>query len=303
MVLLSISLLMGGCSLMNMVNQNDKKDKGNEENVLEQFYVPVQEYVGESFELKGSNPKTGEIAEAHREEVEKAVKNYFLKHYKTEVKVNNIISSKDAVSVIVESEGNIEFYSKAFVPVDVQNNEVDTKHVWSLEGDIEGAITSGLYVKAFQKEFDQLDKVLEEVAEEHGLVGERIEVMENTQGKGYQGPYYLVTSSFEHLYELYLENPEISQKELSSSAIEFLNDHDYNLSEFNGVPIRLYLDTPGTESTDELIDQIYEEISSEEGLPGGRYIILLNDNNIDSRDAIGDKPNSLTSIFHMEGDL
>lgn len=309
MMLLIVLLLMGGCSLLDKWNQKSAiEDEGKandtkEENPLEQYYVPVQEYTGEGFELIHSNPKTGKIAEANRNEVEEAVEDYFLEAYKTKVKVNHIVSAKDGVSVFVESTGNIEFYAMAIVPIDVQKEQVETEQVWSLEGDVEGAITSGLYVEAFQEEFDRLDEVLEEVAEKHGLTGIKPEVVENTMGDGYVNSYYFVTSRFDSLYDAYMKNPDISQKDLRSAAIEFMTENDYNLSEFNGIPIRFYLDAPELEPTDDLIHQIYEEISGAEGVPGGRYLVLLNDNNIDVRDASGDKDNSLTSIFHMEGGL
>src|SRR5699024_5172787 len=117
----------------------------------ERYYVPVQDYNGEGFVLPGANPKNGEIAEANRDQVEEAVEQYFLENYKTEVKVQNIVSAKDGVSVFVESIGKPHFYSLAIVPIDAVNEVVGVDKVWSLEGEIEGAITSGLYVMAFQE--------------------------------------------------------------------------------------------------------------------------------------------------------
>src|SRR5690625_5025704 len=61
-------------------NENDKKNAYEQEN-----YVPIQEYTGEGFTLRDANPKTGEIAEANREEVVTAVEGFFKNKYKTEV--------------------------------------------------------------------------------------------------------------------------------------------------------------------------------------------------------------------------
>src|SRR5699024_7660393 len=130
-----------------------------------------------------------EVAEANRDQVEEAVEQYFLENYKTEVKVQNIVSAKDGVSVFVESIGKPHFYSLAIVPIDAVNEVVGVDKVWSLEGRVEGAITSGLYVMAFQEEFDNLDKYLEDIANKYSLLGKNMEVKAKTSGDGYNTPF------------------------------------------------------------------------------------------------------------------
>src|SRR5690625_5744843 len=76
-------------------NESDKQNTYEQEN-----YVPIQEYTGEGFTLRDANPKTGEIAEANREEVVTAVEDFFKNNYKTEVDVHNIVSAVDGVSVL-----------------------------------------------------------------------------------------------------------------------------------------------------------------------------------------------------------
>jgi hypothetical protein len=67
----------------------------------------VQEYEGQGYEVK-SGSETDETAEAHREEVEKAVTVFFLNEYKTEVKV--IFGNEYGATVYVESTGLLHFY-------------------------------------------------------------------------------------------------------------------------------------------------------------------------------------------------
>src|SRR5690625_6560712 len=106
-------------------NESDKQNAYEQEN-----YVPIQEYTGEGFTLRDANPKTGEIAEANREEVVTAVEDFFINKYKTEVDVHNIVSAVDGVSVFVESVGERHFYSFAIVLIEIKYKEVNTDLVW-----------------------------------------------------------------------------------------------------------------------------------------------------------------------------
>src|SRR5690625_1036241 len=267
-VLIICALIVGGC--LNMDNSGDEtqgkndntKDNGNDkQNDYEQEnYVPSQEYTGEGFTLLDANPKTGEIAEENREEVVTAVEGFFKNQYKTEVDVHNIVSAVDGVSVFVESVGEPHFYSFAIVPIDIKNEEVKTDQVWSQEGQVESALRGSLYVMAFEEEFANLDDYLEEIEEKYPIVGERIEMVENTQGGGYENRYYFVTSGFSSLYEKYLKNPDITKGELRS----YLDGEDPSYSEINGISIRFYMEEPNIEPDAEVYEEIYAGIRSEE---------------------------------------
>src|SRR5690625_7505830 len=85
-------------------NDNTKDNGNDKQNAYEQEnYVPIQEYTGEGFTLRDANPKTGEIAEANREEVVTAVEGFFKNKYKTEAKVQNFDITVDGELVCVES--------------------------------------------------------------------------------------------------------------------------------------------------------------------------------------------------------
>src|SRR5699024_8003472 len=171
----SLTLLIGGCSFMDRSQDSNENEDDKKEEVPTDYtgaeYVPVQEYDGTGYKLSNSNPKNGEVAEANREEVEKAVKEYFSENYKVEVEMHNIVSAVDGVTVYVESIGEPHFYSYAIVPIDLKNEEVMTDKVWSQEGEVEKGVRGGLYVMVFQEQFDKLDQLLEEIAEKYSLVG------------------------------------------------------------------------------------------------------------------------------------
>lgn len=289
--LIIILILCGGClSMDNSGSKAQEKDEIEEVNAYEQEnYVPVQEYAGEGFALRDANPKTGEIAEENREEVVAAVEQFFLNEYKIEIQVHNIVSAVDGVSVFVESVGDPHFYSFAIVPVDIKNREVQTDQVWSQEGQVESAISSGLFAMAFEEEFARLDSFLEGIEEELPVVGERIEMIQNTQGAGYETPYYFITTGFRSILDIYLDKPNITKEELRA----FLDKEDYDYTNINGISIRFYMEESNIEPDETIYDHIYAGIEDLEAIPGGHYSVILNDNYIDRRRAIGEKDNTI----------
>ncbi|UAC48162.1 DUF1672 domain-containing protein [Bacillus aquiflavi] len=123
-----MSLLLGGC--FNMDNTNHKTNKAKNEQTKEtpeekyarEHYVPVQEYTGQGYTLRNGE-KTDKIAKAHRDEIDKAVKKFFLDNYKTEVIVHNVVGAVDGASVFVESVGEPHFYTYAIVPIDIDEEK------------------------------------------------------------------------------------------------------------------------------------------------------------------------------------
>jgi len=297
LVLIMCGLVLGGCLNMGNPadktqgeNKNTKDNENDKQNAYEQEnYVPIQEYTGEGFTLRDANPKTGEIAEANREEVVTAVEGFFKSKYKTEVNVHNIVSAVDGVSVFVESVGEPHFYSFAIVPIDIKNKEVKTDQVWSQEGQVEGALRGSLYVMAFEEEFAKLDDYLASVEERFPVVGMNIEVAENTQGNGYNTPYYFPKALFDPMYEFYLENPTITKGELR----KFLDENDFNPAGMSRIAIRFHMEDPNVEPDEEIYDEVYAEVEALDGVPGGEYYFMLNDNNMDQSGAIGEKDNTI----------
>src|SRR5699024_9112162 len=140
----------------------------------------------------------------------------------------------------------------------VENEVVKTDSVWSQEGQVESAIRSGLYVMAYEEEFAKLDEFLEGIEAEYPVVGMNIEVAENTQGNGYNTPYYFPKTSFKSMYEKYLENPKITKEELRT----YIEDEGFIPSEMSRVAIRFHMKESGVEPDEEVYDEIYNRIES-----------------------------------------
>jgi hypothetical protein len=281
-LIIGISFFLAGCNISD-VNSKNAYEKEN--------YVRIQEYSGEGYALRDSRKETGEIAEGNRVLVEKAVQNFFMKNYKSDVIIHNIVSANDGVSVFVESVGEPHFYTFAIVPVDVKNKEVETDNVWSQEGQVENAIKGGLYTMAFEDEFSKLNQYLEGLTKEFPIVGTPIKAIENVLGTGYSTPYYSITpfgEVFKELFEAYLNTPDLTKIELKT----FFEENNYE-PENIAVGIEFYMKDVNTDPDEVIHEKIINEIKEMTGIPRGSYSVMLNDNLIDRKRGIGAKENTL----------
>ena len=288
--IVSTTLLLGGCN-MEVESKKESEIIGKGDVALDSSsFVSVQDYTGEEYTLQDGE-ETDKIAEANREEIEQAVKDFFLNNYKTEVKIHNIVGAVDGASVFVESIREPHFYTFAIVPIDVENEKVEVDKVWSQEGQIEDAITTGLYAMIHDQEFSTLDNYLEKLTEENPLVGTRMEAVEKVGANGYATPYYYTSAAgeyFTELYNKYIENPTISKEELKSS----MKKYDLN-SNLMLITITLYMKESDTDPDEVLYDKIVSDIEQMEGLPRGSYSVILHDNLINAEYADGSKKSSL----------
>lgn len=289
---------------MNDSNQSEKNNSINVNNEEEnekydpKHYAPIQEYTGEGYTLEGAREETGEIANEHREEVDKAVEEFFKNEYKTEIKVHNIVSAKDGVSVFVESIGEPHFYSFAIVPVDIKNKEVKTDQVWSQEGQVEAAIQGGLYAMAFEEEFQKLDDYLKGIAEEYPVIGRNYEGIGNVRGDGVSTAFYRVTPSgdvFKSLYEEFMKNTEMTKEDLRN----FFKQNTFE-PKYLSIVIEFFMSEVDMEPDKDIFEQVIADIDEMNNLPRGEYMIVLNDNYVDKKTARGTKDNSLQLIFPNE---
>jgi len=220
-----------------------------------------------------------------------AVQDFFVEKYKTEVKVHNIVSAVDGVSVFVESIGEPHFYTFAIVPVDVESGEVETNRVWSQEGQVEDAIQGGLYAMAYEEEFSNLDAYLEGVTNEYPVVGTPMEAIENVKGNGYTTPYYFISTFddvFDDLLDVYLENPKLTKQEIR----RFFKENPFE-SNYLAIGIEFYMKDADVEPDQNILNKIAEDLKQMEGIPRGEYSLALNDNYIDKKRGIGKKDNTL----------
>ncbi|MEC0785785.1 DUF1672 family protein, partial [Bacillus haynesii] len=87
---IGITFILGGC--MNSAPENQQEYSATTKANSHESLIRVQDYTGQGYALDGGQA-TAKIAEAHHEEIEKAVKAFFLDKYKTKVRVHNIVGA------------------------------------------------------------------------------------------------------------------------------------------------------------------------------------------------------------------
>ena len=253
-------------------------------------YVSVQDYIGEGFMLEPDNG-TDVIAENQREDVEKAVKTFFLENYKTEVKISNIVGTTGAASVFVESVGEPHFYTLAIVPVDTDNKTIKADEVWSLEGEIEQAIITGLLAMIYDEEFKTLDTHLASIAKDFPVAGTKEEALANVGANKFATPYYRLSTyltPFKDLLDLYLENPDRSKEEWKSHGEKIKYDPEKLI-----IAIEFFMADKEVEPDAELLEKIANDIEKMDDLPRAKYVIYIHDNYVDKTSGSGNKENSI----------
>ncbi|NPC92340.1 DUF1672 family protein [Bacillus sp. WMMC1349] len=287
---IGIPLLLGGC--MNLHGEHDKKMTAEErqKQFEKENYLRIQDYTGQGYELDGGTQTAG-IAKAHHAEIEKAVKKFFLDKYKTKVKVHNIVGALQAATVFVESEGEPHFHTYAVVPIDLETKKVLTDKVFSQEGQVEGAINTGIYAMVFDQELKKLDDYLDQTVKKEPIVGTRQEAVNHIGGEGYSTVYYYITAFGDNLdkaYLKYLKDPNKSKEDWKKE----LKHKKIDPEEFD-VTIHLYMENPNTEPDKTIFNQIVKDIENMKGLAPGLYSVFLHDNTINKKAGSNSKDNTL----------
>jgi plasmid maintenance system killer protein len=282
---IGLSLLLVGCM--------DSDKKVDSEREVHNQFESVQDYTGEGYTLKNGE-ETDRIAEEHRKEVESAVKDFFLKKYKTDVKVHNVVGNEAGATVFVESTDPLHFYTYAVVPINQSEERVQSDRVFSQEGQVESAITEGLYRKIFHEKFERLDGYVKKIVKEEHVTGRTFESLQNVGGSGYMTPYYFLSSSvvnneaIKPVYELYMKDPRVSTEKLRAAY----NEEVFNPSDFE-VVINLFMSDTGADPDEKVFNRVVHDIETMEGIPKGIYSIFVNDNFVFKQSFEGIKENSL----------
>ncbi|EAG9230934.1 DUF1672 family protein [Listeria monocytogenes] len=271
--LLASLLLLGGCFNMNEKTEQEKVQEGT---------TPVQDYVGQGFSFVDGD-KSAERVKKHEEEIKQEAINYMKNTFKTDVKVNNVVPARNAAVVMVESEEPIQFHTYVIVGLILNKDEVGNAR--SDEGEVEKAIVGGLYVKAYEEEFKNLDVFAEKIAKENNLLGMRAEAIDKTASDGYTSNYYFLSIfalDYPSVYNAYLENPKISAEELKK-----LFEKDDPTSKNISMPMKFFV--RGNKLPEQgVADNLANEIKQEEGIPKGRYAVLIYKNFIVDRVGLPD---------------
>ncbi|MBC2090887.1 DUF1672 family protein [Listeria welshimeri] len=275
-IILSLSamlLLLSGCFNLNEKTKQEKAQEGT---------TPVQDYVGQGFSFVDGD-KSEEIVKRDEEKIKQEAINYVKNTYKTDVKVNNVVPARNAAVVMVECEEPIQFHTSVIV-----GKVINKEGEWlarSDEGEVEKAIVGGLYAKAYEAEFKNLDAFVEKIAKENDLLGLQAEAINKTASDGYTNNYYFLSIfalDYPSVYNAYLENPEISSEELKK-----LFEKDDSTSKNISIPMKFY-SKENILPKQEIADDLANEIKQEEGIPKGRYSVLIYKNFIVNRVGLPD---------------
>ncbi|WP_341357046.1 DUF1672 family protein [Rossellomorea sp. y25] len=289
---IGLSLLLGGCMNMDNANGNGVDEKESAQNEVAAQYERVQDYKGEGYTLNNGE-ENDKIAEAKREEVEKAVKEFFLEKYKTEVKVHNLVGNVDGVTVFVESTGPVHFYSYAIVPINQKTKEIISEEVRSQEDVVEEGIREGLYRLIFEDEFINLDNYLDGVVSEKEVVGRTVESLQNVGGSGFMTPYYSITSfngdeAIQPVYDLYMENSNTNIEDLKNAFDKKSFDEQYI-----NINIILFMKEDKVSPSKSILDKVSNDLEKLNSIPNGTYQIIINDNGVHKESSEGYKDNSI----------
>ncbi|MBC1642643.1 DUF1672 family protein [Listeria welshimeri] len=275
-IILSLSamlLLLSGCFNLNEKTEQEKAQEGT---------TPVQDYVGQGFSFVDGD-KSEELVKRDEEKIKQEAINYVKNTYKTDVKVNNVVPARNAAVVMVECEEPIQFHTSVIV-----GKVINKEGEWlarSDEGEVEKAIVGGLYAKAYEAEFKNLDAFVEKIAKENNLLGLQAEAINKTASDGYTNNYYFLSIfalDYPSVYNAYLENPKISSEELKK-----LFEKDDSTSKNISIPMKFY-SKENILPKQEIADDLANEIKQEEGIPKGRYSVLIYKNFIVNRVGLPD---------------
>jgi hypothetical protein len=204
------------------------------------------------------------------------VDRFFKEKYQLEVTTHNLVGAKNAVVAFVESKGEPHFHTSVIVPVDLENQQV-TSDVWAYEGKVEGAIMTGLYEMAYEKEYERLDEFTKSIAEKYPVIGMREEAV-NFIDTGYSKPYYYTSSMhvwFPEAYYTFMKNHQISRKQLQA-AIE---KKPFDANSFD-IALTFYMKEKQTAPDKGIVDPIITELKKTKCLPPGSYGVYVNTNEI-----------------------
>ncbi|MBC1648122.1 DUF1672 family protein [Listeria welshimeri] len=274
--LLASLLLLGGCFNLNEKTEQEKAQEGT---------TPVQDYVGQGFSFVDGD-KSEELVKRDEEKIKQEAINYVKNTYKTDVKVNNVVPARNAAVVMVECEEPIQFHTSV-----IMGESINKKGEWSArsnEGEVEQAIVSGLYEKAYETEFRNLDKFTEKLAKENDLLGLRDEAIEKTSSSGYTSNHYFISASslsFPSVYQAYIENQRIAADELKLLFAK--DDPERNIL---SIPMEFYSKEDKLPDQ-EIADNLAERLKQEEGLPKGNYMVTVYKNFIVNRVGLPDGEN------------
>jgi hypothetical protein len=270
-------------------HQSTSATKKEQDKHLENEFISVQKYTGQGFSLPGGE-ENDKIAEAHHDEVVKAAEQFFLKKYKTKIKVHNLVGNRAGVTVFVESVGEPHFYTYAIVPINEKKIERD--NVFSEDKQVEDAIASGIYAMIYDKEFNNLDDYLKSVTKKYKITGITKEAEANVGGDGHRNPFYYMSIANEafsiNVVELYLKHPQWKKSEWKHA----LSNATANVKLLL-INLDLYMMASDQKPNQTAFREIVKKIEEAKDFPPGSYSVFLHNNLIEKDSGRGSEKDLL----------
>ncbi|EUJ33860.1 lipoprotein [Listeria floridensis FSL S10-1187] len=260
--------------------------------------TPVEEYTGQGYSLvDGEKSKT--VVEKNQAEIEKRAVTYIKEKYHTDVVVNNVVPARNAAVVMVEAKQPIAFHTSVIVDVDMQNKKLQPDGaVRSEDGEVEKAIVGGLFVKAYAKEFENLDRRLVQLEKKFNWCGMTQEAVNKTADSGFVTTHYFISifaKDFEQILQGYQENPKITKEELAVLFKQLDPKGEKSL-----IAIRLYSKTNSLPK-EEKVQEAVSWFQKGEMLPISLYNLSVFKNSIVNQVGQSDGENTASIDFQMGG--
>lgn len=254
-------------------------------------WISVQKYTGQGYSLDGGE-ETGKIAKAHKQEIDQAVQKFFLKKYKTKVIVHNLVGNKDGATAFVESVGELHFFTYCIVPINVATKKIAADHIFTEEGQVDGAIRAGIYAMIYQKEFENLDNYFKSMTKKYPIVGLNKKAVANVGGDGYSTPYYTMLIPKEgfgdDLYHQYINEPNRNPQQWREKTKD---TNAYPKMIF--IAIECYMKKPDQKPSKKNFQQMISDLKKMPNIPSANYRITLNNNEVDESSGGSDTTYSL----------
>ncbi|KYC63419.1 MAG: DUF1672 family protein [Heyndrickxia faecalis] len=266
-----------------MPNKADEKKQAESSE-----YMPVQDYTGQGYSFDNGE-ETGKFANQHRKQIVEKVKQYFNKKYHLDITVHQIYGATDAAVVFVESKKDPKFHTSVIVGIDLENKKIGD--VGAYEGSVEGAITTGLYVMAYEKEFQKLDAFCTAIAREYPVIGRTKEAVDHTASTGFTTPYYYTSTSdliFPEAYHAFLH------KESYQNIIHLIKQKPFD-KEGMMITLTFFMEKKHSLPDKSIAKGVIDKLKKSNGLPPGNYGVYIKSNEILKRTGTAKKQEGTTS--------
>ena len=250
--------------------------------------MPVQDYTGQGYSFDNGE-ETGKFANQHRKQIVEKVKQYFIQKYHLDITVHHIYGATDAAVVFVESKKDPKFHTSVIVGIDLENKKIG--NVGAYEGSVEGAITTGLYVMAYEKEFQRLDDFCTAITKEYPVIGRTKEAVDHTVDSGYATPFYYTSTSnllFPEAYKAFI------QKEDNRKIEQLITGKSFD-KEAMMISLTFYMKEKHRLPDERMAKEVIEKFKKTVGLPPGDYAIYINSNDILKRTGTAKEDKGTTS--------